>query len=66
MTRADKRLDYYPILAYAGFWLQGAAVAALLTRDPRLIALGLVTIPAVAAMAVAAVRIRRRGDEGPA
>ena len=68
MTRSDKMLDYFPILAYAGFWLQGAALAALITRDPRLIALGLVTIPAVAAMLAAVVRIRRRhrGDDGTA
>jgi uncharacterized membrane protein len=65
LNRSGRMLDYFPILAYAGFWLQGAALAALITREPRLIALGVVTIPAVAALALAALRIRRRQDGGP-
>ena len=59
-NRFDKILDYFPIMAYAGFYLQGAVLAAIKIGDPRLMALGIVTIPAVAAMIVAIIRIRRR------
>ena len=62
-SRRDRLLDYFPILAYFGFWLQGAALAALLTRDSRLIALGLVTAPALAAMILAVIKIRKRRQE---
>jgi uncharacterized membrane protein len=65
-SRFDRALDYFPILAYFGFWLQGAALAAVITGDVRLMALGLVTIPAVAAMVVAVLRIRLRHKESKA
>jgi len=60
--RFDKLLDYFPLLAYFGFWLQGAAISSVITGDPRLMALGVVTLPALAAMVAAAVRIRRRHE----
>jgi sulfite exporter TauE/SafE len=65
MNREKRRrlLDYFPLLAYLGFWLQGAALGALLTRDPRLIALGLVTLPALLALGLAAREIRKRQRE---
>jgi hypothetical protein len=56
----DKLLDYFPIIAYFGFWLQGAAISSVFTGDPRLVALGFVTAPAIAAMLWAAFNIRRR------
>ena len=62
-SRFDRALDYFPILAYAGFWLQGAALSALITGDLRLIALGLITLPALFAMALAILRIRVRHRE---
>ena len=58
--RFDKILDYFPIIAYFTFWFQGAAVASLLTGDPRLVKLGFVTIPAIAAMIVAVFKIRKQ------
>lgn len=63
-SRFDRALDYFPLLAYFGFWFQGAALGALLTRDPRLIAFGLITLPALIALTAAAVKIRRRPSEG--
>ncbi len=59
-SRFDKILDYFPILAYFGFWLQGAAIGAIITGDPRLMKLGFVTIPAIAAMFLAIFKIHKR------
>ena len=56
----DRLLDYFPIIAYFGFWLQGAAISSIFTGEPRLMALGFVTAPAIAAMIWAAFKIRRR------
>ena len=60
----DRLLDYFPLLAYFGFWLQGAAISSVFTGEPRLMALGLITLPALAAMAWAALRIRARKKSG--
>ena len=49
-------LDYFPLLSYFGFWLQGALLGSVVTGDWRLMALGAVTLPAVFALVVAAVR----------
>ncbi|UCD85277.1 MAG: hypothetical protein JSU92_03540 [Deltaproteobacteria bacterium] len=62
-SRFDKILDYFPILAYFFFWLQGAAIGAIITGDPRLMKLGFVTLPAIAAMILAVFRIRKRHRE---
>ena len=59
-SRFDKILDYFPILAYFCFWLQGAAIGAIITGEPRLMKLGFVTIPAIVAMILAVFRIRKR------
>ncbi len=62
----DKYLDYFPIIAYFGFWLQGAAIGALMTGEPKLIALGVVTTPAMAAMVYAAYKIRQKEKQASA
>ncbi len=59
-SRVDGLLDYLPILAYFGFWLQGALIGSIVTREPKLIALGFVTAPAIIAMLLAVVKIRRQ------
>lgn len=59
-SRWNQALDYFPILAYFGFWLQGAALGAILTGDPRLLKLGFVTAPAILAMLLAAVKIHHQ------
>lgn len=55
----DRIIDYFPIIAYFGFWLQGAVFAAILTGDTKLMVLGVVTAPAIAAMVLAIFRIAR-------
>jgi predicted branched-subunit amino acid permease len=65
-SRLNPVLDYFPLLAYLGFWLQGAAIGAVITGDPRLIKLGLVTIPALLALLAAFIKIRRRHLKPPA
>ena len=55
----DKLLDYFPVIAYFGFWLQGAAISSVVTGEPRLMALGFITAPAIVAMAFAAHKIRQ-------
>lgn len=62
-SRFDRIFDYFPILAFAGFWLQGAFIGALVTGDPRLIKLGFVTFPAIIAMLLAVFRIRAKHRE---
>jgi uncharacterized membrane protein len=59
----DRVLDYFPMLAYGGFWLQGAFIGALLTGEPRLMKLGFVTAPAIMAMLLAIVKINKRHKE---
>ena len=59
-TRFDKLLDFSPLLAYFGFWLQGALLPSFMTEEPRLVWLGIVTLPAIIALILAALRIRRR------
>ncbi|OGP61133.1 MAG: hypothetical protein A2V67_09095 [Deltaproteobacteria bacterium RBG_13_61_14] len=59
-SRWDQVLDYFPILAYFGFWLQGAVLGAILTGEPRLMKLGFVTAPAILAMLLAVVRIHHQ------
>jgi uncharacterized membrane protein YoaK (UPF0700 family) len=51
----DKVIDYFPIFAY----FQGAVLGALLTGEPKLMALGVVTTPAILAMVIAIVKIYR-------
>lgn len=58
-SKKDKLIDYFPIAAYFGFWAQGALIGAILTGEPKLMALGIVTTPAVAAMIIAGVKIYR-------
>jgi sulfite exporter TauE/SafE len=57
---SDRWVDYLPLLALLGFWLQAAVVGSLLSNDLRLVALGVVTLPALAALGLAAREVRRR------
>lgn len=59
-TRFEKFLDYLPLLAYFSFWIQGAFLPSFMTEEPRLVWLGVVTLPALIALILAAMRIRRR------
>lgn len=59
-SRFDRLLDYFPLLAYLGFWLQGAALSAVITGDPRLMKLGVVTLPALLALLAAFLKLRCR------
>lgn len=63
--RGDGWIDYLPMAAFLGYWLYAGLLAAAGTGDPRLLRLGLVTLPALAAMAEAIRRTaagRRRSD----
>jgi hypothetical protein len=62
-SQRDKLIDYFPLLAYFGFWLQGAAISSIITGDYKLMLLGLVTLPALAALGLAARKIARHGGE---
>jgi|GEM_PF-3507536 len=58
--RFDKILDYFPLISYISFWLQGALLPSFMTEDPRLIRLGVVTLPALICFFIAALRLRSR------
>lgn len=58
-SKKSKAVDYFPIIAYFLFWFQGALLGALLTGEPKLIALGVVTTPAILAMIIATIKIYR-------
>lgn len=62
-SRFSRLLDYFPLIAYGGFWLQGALISSIFTGEPKLMALGLVTLPAIVAMLLAVARIRKRHRE---
>lgn len=57
--KGDRRLDYFPVLSFFLFWLASAVAGALTIGDPALIKLGVVTTPAVAAMVITVLKIRR-------
>jgi sulfite exporter TauE/SafE len=57
--RPNRLLDYFPCLAYLGFWFQGALLGSIVTGEPKLMALGIVTLPALLALALAARKIRK-------
>jgi len=61
-SRFDKLLNYFPILAYLGYWFYGPFIGALIIGDPRFVKLGLVTIPAIAAMLMVALKIHRSNN----
>ena len=50
-------IDYFPLLAYFGFWLQAGLIASIMTGEPKLMALGLVTAPAILALGAATVKV---------
>jgi sulfite exporter TauE/SafE len=55
-----RRVDYYPIVALVGFWFLAGFLSSLDTGAPRLVALGVITLPALAATGIATRRIRTR------
>jgi hypothetical protein len=59
-----RRLDYYPIGVFFFFWVFAGWCGALVTADPRLYALSVVTVPTlvITALAVRALRRRHRAD----
>ena len=62
-SRYDQALDYFPLLAYLGFWVQGALIPSIMTGEVKLMLLGFVTTPALVCLALAALRIRRNHGE---
>lgn len=60
-----RRLDYYPIGVFLFFWAFAGWRSALVTGDPRLYALSVVTVPTlvVTALAVRALRRRHRAED---
>ncbi len=60
-----RRLDYYPIVVFLFFWAFAGWRSALVTGDPRLYALSVVTIPTlvITALAVRALRRRHRAED---
>jgi hypothetical protein len=59
-----RRLDYYPIGVFLFFWAFAGWCSAMVTADPRLYALSVVTAPAlvVTGLAVRALRRRHRAE----
>lgn len=53
MEKNSRLVDLLPMLAFLGYWLYAGLFASLMTGDRRLVLLGLVTLPALAAMAAA-------------
>jgi hypothetical protein len=54
-----KRLDYFPLISFFLFWLLAAAAGASLINDPGITRLGIVTIPAIAAVIASVIKIRK-------
>ncbi len=66
MENRDRWIDRLPMLAFLGYWLYAGLLAALLTGERKLVLLGLITLPVLAAMAAALRRTaaaRRREEE---
>jgi hypothetical protein len=60
-----RRLDYYPIGVFFFFWAFAGWRSALVTGEPRLYALSVVTIPTliITGLAVRALRRRHRAED---
>ncbi len=56
-SRAEKRLDYFPIISFFLFWFFGCVLGSLLNGNPYLFAMGFVTLPTVAIMALCFYRV---------
>jgi len=54
-----KRLDYFPLISFFMFWLLAAAAGASQINDPGITKLGIVTLPALAAVAASIIRISK-------
>jgi len=57
-SNKKKRLDYFPLIALFCFWFFGAFLGSLQIGDPAHIFLGLVTIPSVALIFLAVLKVR--------
>jgi hypothetical protein len=57
--KKPSRLDYYPILSFFFFWFFSAVVGAVRIGDPGIMKVGLFTLPAVTAMILATLIIRK-------
>lgn len=53
MESKDRWVDYLPMLSFLGYWLYAGLLAALTTGERKLVLLGLITLPVLAAMAEA-------------
>ena len=62
-SNVKKRLDYFPLVSLFCFWFFGAVLGSLQIGDPAHIVLGLVTIPAVVLMLLAALKVRKLHKE---
>jgi len=56
---SGKLLGYLPILAFFGYWVYACLICAALTREPRMLKLGIITTPLLAVMAAAALKTAR-------
>ncbi len=65
MTGMKERwIDCLPMVAFLGYWLYAGLLAALLTGERKLVLLGLITLPVLAAMGEALRRtLSGRGRE---
>lgn len=67
MQKKTSGLDFLPMLAFLAYWLYAGLFAAVVTGDPRLVKLGLITLPVIAAMAAAVYKTAAaRREGGPA
>lgn len=62
MGKNSRLVDLLPMLAFLGYWLYAGLLAAVMTGDRRLLLLGLVTLPVLAAMAAALRRAASGGE----
>jgi L-lactate permease len=56
----ERRLDYFPLISFFMFWFLSGAAGAWAIQDPALLKLGLLTLPALAAVALSAYRLWKR------
>lgn len=61
----DRSLDYFPLIAFALFWFLAAVTGAIQIGDPSLLKLGLVTLPAVAAVVYCILKIKSSRHQDP-
>jgi hypothetical protein len=62
--QSSHRVDYYPLIAIFSFWLTSAFLPSLIVIRPYVTILGVVTIPALVCIFLAALAIRRKHKQG--